>query len=42
MKDYAAKKAQLSKLHTVEIYQQTKDIFFICQLYRISKESLAR
>ena len=31
-----------TKLHSVEVYRQTKDISFVCRRYHISKASLMR
>ncbi len=47
MKDYSTKKRYCpheirTKLHSVELYRQTKDISYVCRRYHISKASLMR
>lgn len=47
MKEYSTKKRYCphlleTKLHSVEVYRQTRDIEFVCRRYHISKASLMR
>lgn len=47
MKDYSTKKRYCpheitTKIHSVELYRQTRDISYVCRKYKISKASLMR